>query len=83
MGELDPFTVFAGSRGVHQALFNLEIVPQTVIGTIVNSAKVAAGTISYARVEAFVSELYGCLAEGGILPSPAKMGERWSQSWSR
>ena len=75
-------------RLVTKALFNLEIVPQTVIGTIVNSAKVAAGTMrNMPEVEAFVRELYGCLADGRHPPISGENGRTvvavMEQVWDR
>ena len=50
-------------RLVTKVLFNLEVIPQLAVGTAVNSAKVATGTMrNMPDLHAFVAELYRALA---------------------
>ncbi len=57
-------------RLLSKALFNLEIVPQLVIGTVVNSAKVATGAMrDMPDLHVHVGQLYAALEQG--VPPPA------------
>jgi predicted dehydrogenase len=62
-------------RLLTKALFNLEVVPQLVLGTAVNSAKVAARTMpAMPDVHNFVRELYAALEAGREPPASAEDG---------
>jgi len=62
-------------RLVNKALFNLEVLPQVVMGTITNSAKVATGAMqNMPEVETFVREVYESLAEGRDPPVSGEDG---------
>ena len=62
-------------RLVTKVLFNLEVIPQLAVGTAVNSAKVATGTMrNMPDLHAFVAELYRALAAGREPPTSADDG---------
>ncbi len=62
-------------RLLNKALFNLEVVPQLMAGTVVNSAKVATGAMrNMPDLHDFVAELYSALGEGREPPTSEEDG---------
>ena len=62
-------------RLLTKALFNLELVPQLAVGTVVNSAKVVTGSMrNMPDLHAFVRELYGALEKGDPPPAAGEDG---------
>ena len=62
-------------RLLNKALFNLEVVPQLTVGTVVNSAKVVTGSMrNMPDLHEFVRELYTALAEGREPPTTEEDG---------
>jgi predicted dehydrogenase/nucleoside-diphosphate-sugar epimerase len=75
-------------RLVTKVLFNLEVVPQLAVGTVVNSAKVATGAMrNMPDLHTFVAELYRALADGQEPPTSADDGRTvvrvMEQIWER
>ena len=75
-------------RLVTKVLFNLEVVPQLAVGTVVNSAKVATGAMrNMPDLHAFVADLYRALASGQEPPTSADDGRTvvrvMEQVWAR
>jgi nucleoside-diphosphate-sugar epimerase len=75
-------------RLLTKALFNLEVVPQLTMGTVVNSVKVATGAMrNMPDLHAFVAELYAALETGADPPTSAEDGRTvvrvMEQIWER
>ena len=75
-------------RLVTKVLFNLEVMPQIAVGTVVNSAKVATGAMrNMPDLHTFVAELYRALADGQEPPTSADDGRTvvrvMEQIWER
>lgn len=75
-------------RLLAKALFNLEVVPQLTIGTLVNGAKVATGAMpNMPDMHVFIRELYSALEDGREPPARGEDGRMvvsvMEQIWER